>query len=105
MNIEGENASGASETREILTTLCKSSTDDFLQCEALNVTGYDPENLASVKSLQQKSNKIRSQEIDMNYPCLIYNIGLRKICVQSAAIPNVVSLFDLPEGFDFLAFA
>ena len=30
-------------------TICKSSTDDFLACEVLNVTDYDPENPKQAK--------------------------------------------------------
>ena len=30
------------DTEVTVNTICKSSTDDFLQCETLNVSDYDP---------------------------------------------------------------
>ena len=86
-----------------LHSICKSSTDDFLQCEALDCSGFEltPE---SLKKLTQKSSKIRSQEIDVNFPCLVYNIGLRQIKVQSTIDPDVCATFNLFDR-DFLAFA
>ena len=48
------NAENASEIT--VHSICKSSTDDFLQCEALDCTDFDgtPE---SMKKLHQKSSK------------------------------------------------
>ena len=95
------NAENASEIT--VHSICKSSTDDFLQCEALDCTNFDgtPE---SMKKLHQKSSKIRSQEIDINFPCLVYNIGLRQIKVQSTISPDICATFNLFDR-DFLAFA
>ena len=84
-------------------SICKSSTDDFLQCEALDCSSFDgsPE---STKKLVQRSSKIRSQEVDVNFPCLVYNVGLRQIKVQSTIAPDVCATFNLFDR-DFLAFA
>ena len=74
--------------KPVLSTLCKSSTDDFLMCESLDCSSIEEKDedgdhhakldkqLANLTKLQ-KTSKIRPQEIDMNYPCLVYNIGLR----------------------------
>lgn len=40
----------------------------------------------------------------MNYPILVYNVGLRKIKVQSRTSPDTVATFNLHDR-DFLAFA
>lgn len=70
----------------------------------MDCTGYDPDNPDSIKKLKQKGSKIRSQEIDMNFPCLVYNIGLRQIKIQSMATPDMCATFELYDR-DFLAFA
>ena len=99
-------AGNAENENEItVNTICKSSTDDFLQCESLDCTAFIEEGTPeSLKKLKQKGSKIRSQEVDMNYPCLVYNVGLRKIKVQSAATPDTVATFNLFDR-DFLCFA
>jgi len=52
---------GNAENEEEVTicSLCKSSTDDFLQCEALDVTSFDPDEPNSIKGLKQKGSKIK----------------------------------------------
>ena len=40
----------------------------------------------------------------MNFPCLVYNVGLRKIKIQSMATPDMCATFDLYDR-DFLCFA
>lgn len=40
----------------------------------------------------------------MNYPCLVYNVGLRRIKVQSMCFPDMVATFTLVDR-DFLCFA
>ena len=48
------------DTEVTVNTICKSSTDDFLQCETLNVSDYDPQDPSTIKTLKQKGSKIRS---------------------------------------------
>ena len=39
----------------------------------------------------------------MDFPCLIYNVGLNKIMIQSTIAPDVCTSLEL-EGRDFLSF-
>ena len=95
---------GSSENQEEVTihSICKSSNDDFLLCEALDIGEFEgtPE---SMKNLNQKSSKIRAQEMEMSFPCLVYNIGLSLIKVQSTINPDVCATINLIER-EFLAF-
>ena len=61
-----------------LQSIYKSSTDDFLQCQSVDLTDFDL-SAESLKKLSQKSSKIRAQEIEVNFPCLVYNIGLSQL--------------------------
>ena len=90
--------------KRVVNTICKSSTDDFLQCELLDFSHFNPDLPETLKTLKNKGSKIRSQEIDMNYPCLVYNIGLRKIKIQSMATPDMCATFNLYDR-DFICFA
>ena len=95
---------GSSEDQNEITvhSICKSSTDDFLQCEALDCTEFDgtPE---SIKKLIQKSSKIRAQEMDITFPCLVYNIGLTQLKIQSTIEPDACATIKLYER-EFISF-
>jgi len=95
----------ADESKPVLSTLCKSSTDDFLQCESLDCSAMEDGDDKDVRKMiqNQKGAKIKSQEIDMHYPFLVYNVGLRRIKVQSMATPDIVATFELFDR-DFIAF-
>ena len=42
----------------------------------------------------------------MNYPCLVSNIGLSRIMIQSLTNPNVVASFSLDvQNMEFVCFA
>ena len=90
---------------QVLSTLCKSSTDDYLQCESLDCSAMNEIDEKKIRKmmLNQKGAKIRSQEIDMHYPILVYNVGLRRIKVQSMATPDKLATFDLFDR-DFITF-
>lgn len=48
---------------------------------------------------------MKAQDIDLNYPCLVSNIGLSRIMIQSITNPNQVSSFKIDEQeMDFLCF-
>ena len=63
-------------------TICKSATDECLNADCtivkkLEVTD-DELNRFSTKST---ASKIKSQEIDLNHPCLVSNIGLSRLTI------------------------
>jgi hypothetical protein len=68
-----------------LQSINKSSTDEYLNCSSMDCTGFDPDQPDTIKKLKTKLCKVRSQEIQMNFPCIVSNIGNRRIMVQSTA--------------------
>ena len=85
-----------------LTSIYKSSTDDFLQCQSIDCSSFDGTQ-ESLKKLYQKSGKMRAQEIDVNFPCLVYNVGLNQLKIQSTIMPDVCGTLTLYER-EFLTF-
>lgn len=61
-------------------TLCKSSTDEYINADCLIAT-------LEIKDEQETwiskytSSKIKAQEIDLNYPCLVSNVGLSRLMI------------------------
>jgi len=86
-------------------TICKSSTDEYLNADCLVPTGVTEVEGKAVKTLQF-STKIKAQEIDVNYPCLVSNIGLSRIMIQSLTCPDQVASFSLEkQNMEFMCFA
>ena len=51
--------------------------------------------------------QIKAQEMDLNYPCLVSNIGLSRVMIQSITNPNQVNSFKIDDAgmeMDFLCF-
>lgn len=61
-------------------TICKSSTDEYLNADCL-ITLKKPEEPGMPWSTKLNSTKIKAQEIDLNYPCLVSNIGLSRMMI------------------------
>ena len=62
-------------------TLCKSSTDEYLNADcAVSEKIEDKEGANAFKTVLY-SAKIKCQEIDVNYPCLVSNIGLSLVTI------------------------
>ena len=86
-------------------TICKSSTDEYLNADCL-ITLKKPEEPGMPWSTKLNSTKIKAQEIDLNYPCLVSNIGLSRMMIQSLTNPNSVASFRLDElKMEFVCFA
>jgi len=83
-------------------TICKSATDEFLNAECLYPTlpekskDNDKSEKNKMKTLHY-STKIKAQEIYLSYPCLVSNIGLSRIMIQSFTCPNQVFSLSLNE--------
>jgi hypothetical protein len=89
IKIEGEDGSDENEQygmKFYVQTICKSSTDEYLNADCLYPTlpekskdGEEKEK-SKMKTLQY-STKIKAQEIYLSYPCLVSNIGLSRIMI------------------------
>jgi hypothetical protein len=86
-------------------TLCKSSTDEQLNSGCTHSKGVEGESGPYYK-LTTHDSQLKAQEVDLNYPCLVSNIGLSRIMIQSMTNPNQVNSFKLDEqNVDFICFA
>lgn len=93
------------EEREIVMTICRSSTDEYINADCQMFIGTEVEDVFTWKSTQN-SSKIRAQEIDLNYPCVVANVGLSRLMIQSTTNPNMVSTFKMDEmNMEFICFA
>ena len=91
----------------LITTLCKSGTDDYLNADGSmsKVLDKKDEDGNPIFKTTRYSAKIKSQEIGLNYPCLVSNVGLNRITIQSVVNPDFVSTFDLDStGMEFICF-
>lgn len=99
-----EESDGAEEA--LVMTICKSSTDEYLNgdCTIVNRTKKDDETY-EFKTVYRTS-KIKAQDMDLNYPCLVSNIGLSRLMIQSLTSPSEVNTFNLEaEKMEFICFA
>lgn len=86
-------------------TICRSSTDEYINADCLMSTVVVKDETYSFKSTQN-STKVRAQEIDLNYPCLVANVGLSRLMIQSMTNPDMVSTFKMDEmNMEFICFA
>ena len=86
-------------------TICKSSTDEYLNADCVVSERLEKEGSNPFK-IHMYSAKIKCQEIDVNYPCLVSNIGLSLVTIQSLTNPHTVATFNLEQqGMDFICFA
>lgn len=84
-------------------TICKSSTDEYLNGDCVTLK---PDENYKIVPIQTRSTKIKAQEIDLNYPCLVSNVGLSRLMIQSLTCPDQVNTFDLDaQDMDFICFA
>ena len=79
-------------------SFCMSSVDDSLHVSAMKI---DAE--AEEKNLTQLFGKIKSQKFTLDFPCLVYNVSLNEIKIQSTIAPEVCTTLNL-IGRDFLSF-
>ena len=93
----------------VIMTICKSSTDEYLNGDCLipkrvKKTDEDGEEIEFFK-VSTNSTKIKAQEIDLNYPCLVSNIGLSRVMIQSLTCPDQVNSFKLDAyDMEFVSF-
>ena len=89
------------ETEEFdIFTICKSATDEYINSSCNKAEKHEQAYKIEVQTAQ-----IKAQEIDLNYPCLVSNIGLSRIMIQSITNPHQVSSFKIDEQeMDFLCF-
>ena len=66
-------------------TICKSSTDEYLNGDCVTLK---PDENYKIVPIQTRSTKIKAQEIDLNYPCLVSNVGLSSLMIQSLTCPE-----------------
>ena len=86
-------------------TICRSSTDEYINADCQMFTGTEVEGIFTWKSTQN-STKIKAQEIDLNYPCVVANVGLSRLMIQSMTNPDMVSTFKMDEmEMEFICFA
>lgn len=71
------------EGKQCIQTICKSTTDEYLNCSSVDCTGFDPNNDETLKKLKTVSCKLKGQEMQMQFPCIASNVGSRAINVQS----------------------
>ena len=84
-----ENVGG--DERFYVKTVCKSSTDEYLNADCMYPAGdnsKDGEKDKNKMRLIYYSTKIKAQEIYLSYPCLASNIGLSRIMIQSLTFPD-----------------
>ena len=84
-------------------TICKSSTDEYINSSCNHAKGVDEKFVVD----HIEDAQIKAQEMDLNYPCLVSNIGLSRVMIQSITNPNQVNSFKIDdEGMemDFLCF-
>jgi hypothetical protein len=62
-------------------TLCKSSTDEYINADCLRAKLVVSEEGAYDWSAKYTSSKMKAQEIDLNYPCLVSNVGLSRLMI------------------------
>ena len=102
---DGENSEEGDDTIEsAFQIIGKSSTDEYLNCSSVNLKDFNHLDPDSIKKLETISTKLKGQEIQMQFPCVVSNVGTRRINVQSIAQPNVHAQFALHDA-DFIAFA
>ena len=86
--------------------ICKSSSDEYLNSDCIipKLQAATDDAPASYK-ITANSSQIKAQEIDLNYPCLVSNIGINRIMIQSLTNPTQVNSFRLDEqDLEFLCF-
>jgi len=96
----------------LVMTICKSSTDEYLNADCMisekvlkNEQDSDDDDDAAQFKCKLNSTKIRAQQIDLNYPCLVANVGLSRLMIQSLTNPDKVSSFNLDNaGMEFICF-
>jgi hypothetical protein len=94
------------ESESVVMTICKSSTDEYLNGDCTLVHREGDEDAGYTFKTDKRSSKIKAQEIDLNYPCLVSNIGLSRLMIQSLTCPDEVSTFNLDgENMEFICFA
>ena len=74
----------------LVMTICKSSTDEYLNgdCTFVTRTKKEEEGTGYDFKTVYRTSKIKAQEIDLNYPCLVSNIGLSRLMIQSLTCPE-----------------
>ena len=77
------------------------AVDDSLHTSAGRIR-YD-ENVGEIKNLGQNYGKIKTQKYTLDFPCLVYNVSLNEIKIQSTIEPDICTTLHL-EGRDFLTF-
>lgn len=90
--------------KQCIQTICKSTTDEYLNCSSVDCTDFEPGDDESLKKLKTISCKLKGQETIMHFPCIASNIGTRFINVQSIVQPDIHCQFKLLDA-DFLCFS
>ena len=90
--------------------ICKSSSDEYLNSDCVIPTLVekkdDDGDLPASFKIEVNTSQIKAQEIEMNYPCLVSNIGLSRVMIQSMTCPDQVASFKLDDlNMDFICFA
>lgn len=68
-------------------TICKSSTDEYLNSGCVRAKLVKTE-LSEIYKTTVENAVLKAQDIDLSYPCLVSNIGLSRIMIQSMTNPN-----------------
>ena len=106
----------------VIQTLSKSSTSEFLNCASKKIGKVLTANFKHEKLKDEQQNglpddefkkihatlktnytKLKNQEIQMQYPVVVSNIGTRRLSIQSIVQPNIHGQYRL-SGSDFVAF-
>lgn len=84
-------------------TICKSSTDEYLNADCVVP---EPDSEDKKVKFQVFTAKIKAQMMSVNYPCLVSNLGLSRVMIQSLTCPDQVASFKLDEQkMEFICFA
>ena len=91
----------------VVFTLCKSSTDEGLNSDCIIPTLKEAsDDYPAYFKLEKNFSQVKAQEIDLNYPCLVSNIGLSRVMIQSLTNPTQVATFRLDDReMEFICFA
>jgi len=98
------------QTEFYIFNICKSSSDEYLNSDCVIPTLVekkdDDGDLPASFKIEVNTSQIKAQEIEVNYPCLVSNIGLSRIMIQSMTCSDQVASFRLDDlGMDFICFA
>ena len=93
------------QTEFYIFNICKSSSDEYLNSDCVIPTLVekkdDDGDLPASFKIEVNTSQIKAQEIEVNYPCLVSNIGLSRIMIQSMTCSDQVASFRLDDlGMD-----